>query len=167
MVSISLGGKELNPPLLPDPTPTMSHLGYLMFDAVTWCQLNRSQAIKLHTRITKLQAMIDANPGHKDNPRALGRISTLNNEFLTHQVQFLKWEASIHSLWKHASPKELEAEDCDELCHALPDEQSLPLLWHHPLGSQEGAPITCPMTTTSLQFSTREMLRRYRTSGIR
>lgn len=166
MVEISLGGKALNPPAPPEPEPKVfTDLGYVMFDAVTWCQMNRTQALRFWNRYQKLQARVDANPNHPDNPRALSRMSQINNEFLKHQVQFLGWEKMIHHYWKHATVDEITASDSDELCNALPTDSTLPSLWHHPLGSQEGATLTCPMTTTALQFSTREMSRRYHRIG--
>lgn len=152
-------------PQEPDAARSLTDLGYLFFDAVTWCQMNREQALKRWNRMEALKQRIEQNPGHPDNRKAHARIHQINNGFLGHQQRFLYWEDAIHTLWKNANWGEREGADAPELCHALPADETLPPLWHHPLGSQEGAPLTCKMTTTALQFSTPANAKRYRRTG--
>jgi hypothetical protein len=165
MVTIRNGNKTFGN--TDPPQKDMDHLGYLVFDAVTWCQMNRTQALILWERMERLQEKISENPDHPNTAKAQARMSSINNAFLQHQVAFLKWEGSLHSLWKDTEPKQCVDAEMNELLHNPHWKAFLPPLWHHPLGSQEGAPLSCPMTPTALQFSDPATARRYRSSGTR
>src|SRR5690606_8120713 len=138
MDSITRGGKALTFEVPEQPAPKVeTHFGFQIFDAVTWAQMAREEAIRLCTRMNALQARVDANPAHPDVPKASQRISQLMNKYLEAQARFLKWEHSIHHIWKHATPAAIEAESADSMLHVLPTDETLPPLWHHPLGAQE------------------------------
>ncbi len=163
MVTIRRGEKTFAAKPLPqEPEPSLGYLGFLVWEAVISCQSHRHQAIKLWSRMEKIQQHIDQQTERVDLSRFYTRISDLNNQFIHHQQRFLYWEDAIHSLWKNATPDQIVEEQIDELCNALPGDDSLPPLWHHRLGSQEGASPACTMTTTALQFSSAEMIRKYR-----
>lgn len=156
-----LNGQTLKRPE-PEPHHVLGHLGFLMFDAVTWAQMARERALTIHARIEKLDAMIGAHLDHPNTPKARARKNDLTNEYLALQVAFLGHEEVIHTLWKQSDPDERSEEACDALLNVSTTDDTLPPLWHHPLGSQKGALMTCPMETTSLRFSTGAMMRKYR-----
>lgn len=151
--------KQGPPPL---PEKQLSHTAYAAWDCFLDMIRTRSEAIELWERVANLNRLIEKHPNHTNTPEAIRRRAAAMNQFRELQLRFVKIEAMADGHWTLLPAKERRKEAIDDMFGVESDAQSILGAWHRQLGESEGAPRTCTMDSTVLQFVPPSVKRAYR-----
>jgi hypothetical protein len=157
-------GSAAAPVKLMDPLPAqrdMGHNVYMAWDCFIDMIRRRDEAIPLWQRVTKLGRMIGLHPDHPSNGEAGRRIDAAAAELRDLQLQFLRSESMAEGYWRIIPQQERLAECVHDMFGVEADATTILGAWHRQLGESAGAPPTCRIDATVLQFVSPMMARVY------